>query len=91
MKAARVEHIMVSGMPFIKKWSENEPFLRPRYYLDSSSRMKRARDTDITVASAILDYRRKYADDPDRLAELRKIHPFMSVLTAPILGQSISL
>ena len=25
MKAARVEHIMVSGMPFIKKWSENEP------------------------------------------------------------------
>ena len=86
MKAARVEHIMVSGMPFIKKWSENEPFLRPRYYLDSSSRMKRARDTDITVASAILDYRRKYADDPDRLAELHKIHPFISGFDGTDLG-----
>ena len=31
MKAAGVDHIMVSGMPFIKKWSENEPFMRPRY------------------------------------------------------------
>ena len=86
MKAARVEHVMVSGMPFIKKWSENEPFLRPRYYLDSSARVKRARDTDITVASAILDYRRKYADDPDRLDELRKIHPFMSGFDGTDLG-----
>ena len=58
MEAARVDHIMVSGIPFIKKWSENEPFMRPRYYLDSSSIVKRARDTDIAVASAILDYQR---------------------------------
>ncbi|WP_428102020.1 hypothetical protein [Candidatus Rariloculus sp.] len=86
MNAARVEHLMVSGMPFIKKWSANEPFLRPRYYLDSSSRMKRARDTDITVASAIVDYQRKYADDPERLAELRKIHPFVTGFDGTDLG-----
>ena len=86
METANVEHIMVSGMPFIKKWSENEPFLRPRYYLDSSSRVKHARDTDITVASALLDYQRKYADDPDRLAELRKIHPFMTGFDGTDLG-----
>ena len=86
MKAAGVEHIMVSGMPFIKKWSENEPFMRPKYYLDSSSRVKRARDTDITVASAILDYQRKYANDPDQLAELRKIHPFITGFDGTDLG-----
>ena len=86
MNAARVDHIMVSGMPFIKKWSENEPFLRPRYYLDSSSRMKRARDSDITVASAIVDYQTQFADDPDRLAELRKIHPFITGFDGTDLG-----
>ena len=86
MEAARVEHIMVSGMPFIKKWSENEPFMRPKYYLDSSSRVKRARDTDIAVASALLDYQRKYANDPTRLAELRKIHPFITGFDGTDLG-----
>ena len=86
MKMARVEHIMVSGMPFIKKWSENEPFMRPKYYLDSSSRVKRARDTDITVASALLDYQRKYANDPVQLAKLRKIHPFITGFDGTDLG-----
>ena len=86
MEEAQVDHVMVSGMPFIKKWSENEPFLRPRYYLDSSSRVKRARDTDITVASAIVDYRAKYADDPARLAELRRIHPFITGFDGTDLG-----
>ena len=86
MKAAGVDHIMVSGMPFIKKWSENEPFMRPRYYLDSSSRVKRARDTDIAVASAILDYQRKHADDSARLQELDKIHPFITGFDGTDLG-----
>ena len=86
MEEAQVDHVMVSGMPFIKKWSENEPFLRPRYYLDSSSRVKRARDTDVTVASAIVDYRAQYADDPARLAELEKIHPFITGFDGTDLG-----
>ncbi len=86
MERAKVDHIMVSGMPFIKKWSENEPFLRPKYYLDSSSRVKRARDTDITVASAILDYKQKYANDEVKLVELHKIHPFISGFDGTDLG-----
>ena len=86
MEVAKVDHIMVSGMPFIKKWSENEPFLRPKYYLDSSSRVKRARDTDITVASAILDYKQEYANDEIKLVELHKIHPFISGFDGTDLG-----
>ena len=86
MAEARVGHLMVSGMPFLKKWSENEPFLRPRYYLDSSSRVKWARDTDIAVASAIVDYQAMHADDPARLAELAKIHPFITGFDATDLG-----
>ncbi len=86
MEAARVDHVMVSGMPFVKKWSENEPFMRPKYYLDSSSTVKRARDTDITIAHAILDYQRKHADDPAQLSELRKIHPFITGFDGTDLG-----
>jgi hypothetical protein len=44
-------------MPFIKKWAENEDF-RPGYYLDATSRVVRARDTDYHLALAIDDYRR---------------------------------
>jgi len=86
MKLANVGHIMVCGMPFVKKWSENEPFRRPKYYLESSSRMKRARDSDITVASAIVDYKQKYANDPGKLAELKKIHPFICGFDGTDLG-----
>lgn len=56
MDRAHVSHALVSGMPFLKKWSENEHF-RSGYYLDSSSRMVRARDTDYHVALAIEDFR----------------------------------
>ena len=59
MDNAKVEHALVSGMPFLKKWSQNEPFMRPHYYLDSSSRVKPARDGDVSVGAAIADYRRK--------------------------------
>lgn len=86
MEMANVKHVMVCGIPFLKKWSENEPFMRPKYYLDSSSRMKRARDTDITVAAAILDYKQKYAKDPAKLEELKKIHPFTCGFDGTDLG-----
>ena len=86
MEIANVEHVMVCGLPFLKKWSENEPFTRPKYYLDSSSRMKRARDTDTTVASAILDYKRKYTNDPKQLEKLNGIHPFICGFDGTDLG-----
>jgi hypothetical protein len=57
MDRANVSHALLSGMPFLKKWSEDESF-RPAYYLDSSSRVVRARDTDYHVALALEDYRR---------------------------------
>jgi len=68
MEEAGVEHAMVSGMPFLKKWSASDPFARPRYYLDSSSRMVHARDTDYLIGGAVMDYKRKFADNE---AELR--------------------
>ena len=77
MDLAEVDHIMIFGIPFLKKWSENEPFMRPKYYLDSSSQVKPARDTDITVASALIDYRMKYAKDEEKLAQLDRIHPYV--------------
>ncbi len=44
MDRANVSHALVSGMPFLKKWSEEESF-RPAYYLDATSRVVRDRDT----------------------------------------------
>ena len=44
MDQANVSHAVIMGMPFLKKWGSSDAF-RPQYYLDSSSRMVRARDT----------------------------------------------
>tara|TARA_B110000438_G_C15796108_1_gene642919 strand:- start:640 stop:1968 length:1329 start_codon:yes stop_codon:yes gene_type:complete len=86
MDKAQVHNALVCGMPFIKKWSQNEPFQRPRYYLDSPSRVKPARDTDVSVGSAILDYKIKYADDPAKLSKLKGIHPSLCGFDATDLG-----
>jgi len=69
MDGANVSHALISGMPFVKKWNENESF-RAGYYLDTSSRVVRARDTDYHVALAISDYRNHYGDDAGGLARL---------------------
>jgi hypothetical protein len=86
MEQAKVEHALVSGMPFLKKWSQNEPFKRPRYYLDSPSRVNLARDTDITIAAAIVDYKLKHADNARMLSRLDAIHPSMCGIDATDLG-----
>lgn len=86
MDRALVDHALVSGMPCIRKWSQNEPFRRPRYYLDSPSRVNQARDTDISSASAIVDYKRTHADNPDKLARLAGIHPSLCGFDATDLG-----
>ena len=56
-----IADVVVCGMPFVKKWAEDDFFLRPKYYLDSSSRVKAARDTDLQVAAAFMDYKRRFA------------------------------
>ena len=55
MDASNVGYATLFSMPFIKKWSRNASF-RSVYYLDSSSRVKIARDTDYIVALSIEDF-----------------------------------
>lgn len=86
MDAAGVEQSMITGMPFLKKWSENEPFARPRYYLDSSSHMVRARDTDYLIGTAVLDYRQHFSEDPEALRHLDRLHPFVCGFDGTDLG-----
>jgi hypothetical protein len=62
MDYAHVSQALVMGMPFVKKWSANDP-ARGRYYLDNDSPVTLARETDYTIAEAILDYRKMSSSD----------------------------
>jgi len=81
-----VRDVVVCGMPFVKKWSEDEFFLRPKYYLDSSSRVKAARDTDLQVAAAFMDYKVAFRGDEKQLHRLKRLHPFICGLDTTDLG-----
>ena len=81
-----IADVVVCGMPFVKKWAEDDFFLRPKYYLDSSSRVKAARDTDLQVAAAFMDYRRRFAGDKTQLDKLTRLHPFVCGLDKTDLG-----
>ena len=81
-----IENLIVCGMPFVKKWAEDDFFLRPKYYLDSSSRVKAARDTDLQVAVAFMDYKKKFKADKARLKKLDQLHPFICGLDTTDLG-----
>ena len=80
MDEANVSHALVSGMPFVKKWSENEKE-RPAYYLDSSSPVLRARDTDYVVALSLPDYKKKHGEK-----NLERLFPCVSGFDATDLG-----
>lgn len=82
MDHANVTEAMISGMPFVKKWSRSDPG-RGGYYLDTDSRVVCARDTDYTIAEALLDYRRTRVDAP---AQLARLHPFLCGFDATDLG-----
>ena len=81
-----VRDVVVCGMPFVKKWAEDDFFLRPKYYLDSSSRVKAARDTDLQVAAAFMDYRVAFRGNPKQLGRLKRLHPFICGLDTTDLG-----
>ena len=81
-----VRDAIVCGMPFVKKWAEDDFFLRPKYYLDSSSRVKAARDTDLQVASAFTDYESAFRGNAKQLARLERLHPFICALDTTDLG-----
>ena len=69
------------GMPFVKKWSASDP-ARGRYYLDTDSPVILARETDYTIAEAILDHRKM----PGGATQARRLHPFISGFDATDLG-----
>ena len=81
-----IADVVVCGMPFVKKWAEDDFFLRPKYYLDSSSRVKAARDTDLQVAAAFMDYKQRFAGDKTQLDKLTRLHPFVCGLDTTDLG-----
>ncbi len=83
MDEANVSHAMVSGMPFVKKWSEDVP-LRSKYYLDSGSRVIRARDTDYVVALSFMAFQ---AAEPQRYEqEFPRLAPFICGFNETDLG-----
>ena len=81
MDYAHVSDAQIMGMPFVKKWSRNDPS-RGGYYLDSDSRVTLARETDYTIGDSVLDFLQnsKRAKDADR------IHPFICGVDATDLG-----
>ena len=83
MDEANVSHAIIMGMPFLKKWAVGDPY-RPAYYLDSSSRVVRARDTDYVLALAIEDYRRAHGAAAGR--QLERLFPFVSGFDGTDLG-----
>ncbi|MGB3123057.1 MAG: amidohydrolase family protein [Pseudomonas sp.] len=68
MADARIEHVMISGIPVAKKWHEDEP-KRPRYYAGDDADAYWYSATDVIVAAAV-----------NKLtAEQRQhFHPFLS-------------
>jgi hypothetical protein len=78
-----VSHAIISGMPFVKKWSEDETF-RSGYYLDSGSRVVRARDTDYVIALAVQDYLAKGGRDAER--QMERLAPFICGFDGTDLG-----
>ena len=83
MDECNVSHAMVSGMPFVKKWSEDDAF-RSEYYLSSSSRVTRARDTDYVIALAFEDFRLR---EPERFEqEFPRLYPFICGFNGTDLG-----
>lgn len=85
-EANEVVDVVVCGMPFVKKWAEDDFFLRPKYYLDTSSRVKAARDTDLQVAVAFMDYKVAFEQSPEKLKRLERLHPFVCGLDTTDLG-----
>ncbi|MET1077303.1 MAG: amidohydrolase family protein [Pseudomonas sp.] len=68
MAAARVEHVLISGIPVAKKWHEDEP-KRPRYYAGDDADAYWYSATDVIVAAAL----NKLPTE-----QRQRFHPFLS-------------
>jgi hypothetical protein len=81
MDESNVNYSTIFSMPFIKKWSRNAGF-RSGYYLDSSSRVNIARDTDYIVALAIQDFIKSEGNLEGR----KRLFPFIGGFDSTDLG-----
>jgi len=86
MRETDVEYAMICGMPVLKKWSEIDNYERPDGYLDNESHVVLARDTDLAIGAAVLDYREKYRNDEEKLRELDRVSPFLCGIDPTDLG-----
>ena len=81
MDHAHVSHAMIMGMPFVKKWSQNDA-ARGGYYLSSDSSVDPARETDYTIGEAVIDFKRL----SDNETQLQRLHPFICGFNSTDLG-----
>ena len=81
MDYAQVDEAMIMGMPFVKKWSQNDAD-RGGYYLSSDSRVDPARETDYTIGEAVVDFKKmdKKGDS------IKRLHPFVCGFNSTDLG-----
>jgi len=83
MDHANVSHALISGMPFIKRWSQTDAF-RSKYYLDSGSRVVVARDTDYTIGLSLTDY---LASGGEKAKKGRmRLYPFIAGFDSTDMG-----
>ena len=68
LDAAKVDHVMISGIPVAKKWHEDEP-KRPRYYAGDDAAAYWFSATDVYVAAAVQAL---------PVAQRGRFHPFLS-------------
>ncbi|WP_439862749.1 amidohydrolase family protein [Pseudomonas antarctica] len=68
MADARIDHVMISGIPVAKKWHEDEP-KRPRYYAGDDADAYWYSATDVIVAAALNKLK------PE---QRQHFHPFLS-------------
>jgi hypothetical protein len=83
MDQAGVSQALVTGMPYSKRWSENDAS-RPAYYLDSGSHVTTARDTDYVIALAVQDFIKAHPRDADK--QLARLFPCVSGFDSTDLG-----
>jgi hypothetical protein len=86
MRDDGIDYAMICGMPVLKKWSEIDDFERPDGYLDNESHVVLARDTDLAIGAAVLDYREKFRDQEEQLRALNRIAPFVCGIDPTDLG-----
>ena len=67
MDAHNIEHAMISGIPLMKKWHENEP-KRPRYYSGDNGGLYWYSATDNYLIEALAELKE---------ADRQRLHPFL--------------